>query len=134
MSNLLLLSKLLSPLLCNFFFCKPSRLALQHLYLLVKREVHLVTHGHQALCNMFIVLPQKVDREEEVVNVVEHYCVFVGVLLLLGEERDRVLAPVAKRVEVVRGMVTIVVAVSVTLSNRQLKYASNVLVYLPVCQ
>lgn len=47
---------------------------------------------------------------------------FVGVLLLLGKERDRVLAPMAKRVEMVRGMITIVVAVSVTLLKRQLLY------------
>lgn len=71
---------------------------------------------------MPIVLSQEVYREKEVINVVEHYRVFVGVLLLLGKERDRVLAPMAKRVEMVRGMITIVVAVSVTLLKRQLLY------------
>lgn len=38
-----------------------------------------------------------------------------GVRLLLSQERDRVLPPVPPRVEVVRGVVAVVVAVAVAL-------------------
>jgi hypothetical protein len=111
---------LFPPLLCNLFLAELPRLALQHLNLLVKRELHLVTHGYQALRNVLVVLPQQVDCEEEVIDVVEHDCMFIGVLLLLGKEGDRVLAPMAKWVEVVRGVVAVVVAVAVALLNSQL--------------
>jgi hypothetical protein len=41
----------------------------------------------------------------------------IGVLLLLREESDRMITPMAKRVEVVGCMVPIVVAVTVALLN-----------------
>jgi hypothetical protein len=106
---------LLSPLLSNLLLGKLSRLTLQHLYLIVERELHLVSHGYEALRNVLIVLPQQVDREEEVVNVVEHNCVFVRILFLLREEGDGVLAPMAERVEVMGSMVAVVVAVAIAL-------------------
>jgi hypothetical protein len=64
---------------------------------------------------MFVVLSQQIDGEKEVVDVVKYNCVFVRVLLLLRKERNWVLAPVTERVEVMRGMVTIIVTVSVAL-------------------
>jgi hypothetical protein len=68
---------------------------------------------------MVVILPQQVDGEEHVVNIVEHKRMLIRVLLLLGKERHWVFAPVAKRVEVVRGVVAIVVAVAVALDCRQ---------------
>jgi hypothetical protein len=64
---------------------------------------------------MFVVLSQQIDGEKEVVDIVKHNCVFVRVLLLLRKERNWVLAPVTERVEVMRGMVAIIVTVSVAL-------------------
>jgi hypothetical protein len=66
---------------------------------------------------VLVVLSQQVDCQEEVVDVVKHDCLFVRVLLLLRKECNRVLAPVAERVEVMRGVVAIVVAVSIALSS-----------------
>jgi hypothetical protein len=66
---------------------------------------------------VLVVLPQQVDSEEEVIDIVEHDCMFIGVLLLLRKEGGRVLAPMAEWVEVVRGVIAIVVAVAVALSN-----------------
>lgn len=85
---------------------------------MLKRKVHLVADRYQALGQVLVVLSQEADCDEEVVNVVKHDRIFVGVLLLLGKECSRVLPPMAKRVKVVRGVITIVVAVSVTLPER----------------
>ena len=65
---------------------------------------------------MLVVLSQQIDRQEEVVDVVKDDCLFIGVLLLLRKEGNRVLAPMAERVKVMRGVVAIVVTVSVALS------------------
>lgn len=78
----------------------------------------MVADGYQALGDVLVVLSQEVDREEEVVDVVEYDCVFVGVLLFLREEGDGVIAPVAERVEMMRGVVAIIVAVSVALFEK----------------
>lgn len=75
----------------------------------------MVADRDQALGDVLVVLSQEVDCKEEVVDVVEDDCVFVGILLFLREEGDGVIAPVAERVEVVRGVVAIIVAVSVAL-------------------
>ena len=84
---------------------------------MLKRKVHLVANRYQAFGEMLIVLSQQADRDEEVINVVEHNGVFVGVLLLLGKECNWMVPPMTKWVEVMRGVITIVVAVSVTLSD-----------------
>ena len=73
---------------------------------------------------MLVILAQQGDSQHEVVDVIEHECMFVGVLRLLREEGDGVVAPVAERVEVMRGVVAVVVAVAVTLKGRQ--YLCNV--------
>jgi hypothetical protein len=115
--RLLQLRILLSPLLSNLFFAEFPRLALQHLDFLFERELHLVTHWYQTSGKMLVVLAQQRDSEHEVVDVVEHKCMLIGVLLLLREESDRMITPMAKRVEVVGCMVPIVVAVTVALLN-----------------
>ena len=113
---LLQLSILLAPFLCDLLFGKLPCLALQHLNLLVKRKLHLIAHGYKTFGDMLVVLSQQIDRQEEVVDVVKDDCLFIGVLLLLRKEGNRVLAPMAERVKVMRGVVAIVVTVSVALS------------------
>lgn len=113
---LLQLGILLAPFLCDLLFGKLPCLALQHLDFLVKRKLHLVAHGYETLGNVLVVLSQQIDCKEEVVDVVKDNCLFVRVLLLLRQESNRVLAPVAERVKVMRGVVAIVVTVSVALS------------------
>lgn len=114
--RLLKLRILLAPLLSNLLLAELSCLALQHLDLLFERELHLVTHWYQAACKVLVVFAQQRDSEHEVVDVVEHECMLISVLLLLREEGDRVITPMAKRVEVVGRVVSIIVAVTVALS------------------
>jgi hypothetical protein len=64
---------------------------------------------------MHIVLGEQGEGDHQVVDVVEDERVLVRVLLLLREESNGVLAPVAERVEVVRGVVAVVEAVAVAL-------------------
>jgi hypothetical protein len=113
--HLLQLGKLLSPLLGDFLLAELPCLAPQHLDSLLVCELHLVTHRHQAAGNVVVILPQQVDGKHHVVDVIEYEGILIGVLLLLRQERHRMVAPMTKRVEVVRGVVTIVVAVAVAL-------------------
>jgi hypothetical protein len=76
-------SKLLAPLLCDLPFRELSCLALEHGYPLIMSKLHLSTHRHQAACDVIVVLPQQVDGQHHVIDVVEHKRVLIGVLLLL---------------------------------------------------
>jgi hypothetical protein len=62
-----------------------------------------------------VVLHEQPDRDHEVVDVVKDEGLLGGVGFLLPEEGDGVVPPVAPRVEVVRGVVAVVVAVAVAL-------------------
>jgi hypothetical protein len=106
---------LLSPFLCNLLLGELLCLTLQHFHLLLVRKLHLVAHGHQTTREMIIILPQQVDGEEHVVDVVEHEGVLIRVLLLLREKRHWVVSPVTKWVKMVRGVIAVIVAVSVAL-------------------
>jgi hypothetical protein len=99
----------------NLLLAELPGLAPQHLDTLFVCELHLVTHRHQTAGDVIVILPQQVDGKHHVVDVVEHEGMLIGVLLLLRQERHRMVAPMTKRVEVVRGVVTIVVAVAVAL-------------------
>lgn len=64
---------------------------------------------------MIVVLHEEPNGQHEEIDVVEHQGVFIGVGCFLFQERDRVVTPVAKRVEMVRGVVSVVVAEAITL-------------------
>jgi hypothetical protein len=64
---------------------------------------------------VLVVLAEQCDGEHEIVDVVEHKCMFVGVLLFLRKEGNGVITPMTKRVEVVGCVVAIVVTVTVAL-------------------
>jgi hypothetical protein len=81
--QLLQLSKLLSPLLCDLFFGELPCFTLEHSYSFIMSELHLSTHRHQAPCDVIVVLPQQVDGQHHVVDVIEHKRVLIGVLLFL---------------------------------------------------
>lgn len=68
---------------------------------------------------MLVVLAQQRDGQHEVVDVVEDERVLVRILLLLRQEGDGVVAPMPQRVEMVRGVVAVVVAVAVALWESQ---------------
>lgn len=74
---LLQLGILLAPFLRNLLLSKFPRLALQHLNLLVKRELHLIAHGYETFGNVLVVLSEQIDGKEEIVDVVEHDRLFV---------------------------------------------------------
>lgn len=59
-------------------------------------ELHLATDGHQATGDVVIVLPQQVNGEHHVVDVVKHECMLIRVLLLLGQECNWMIAPMSK--------------------------------------
>jgi hypothetical protein len=65
---------------------------------------------------MLIVLQQEPNGDHQVVDVVKDQCAFLGVGVLLVEECLWMVTPVTQWVEVVRGMVPIVEAVTVALS------------------
>ena len=109
--------KLLAPLLRNLLLTKLARLPSQHICPFLNRQLHLLAHRHQTSGQMHVVLGKQGEGDHKVVNVVEDERVLVGVLLLLGEERDRVLTPVAEGVQVVRGVITVIEAVAVALER-----------------
>lgn len=80
----------------------------------------LLADGHHALSQPGIVLAQQRDRHEEVVDVVEDQGAVRGICVLGLEEGHRVLAPVSHRVEMMRGVVSVIEAVTVALVNSQL--------------
>lgn len=64
---------------------------------------------------MLVILAQQRYGQHEIVDIIEHKSMLIGVLLLLCKERNRVVAPVTEGVEVVRGVVAVVVAVPIAL-------------------
>lgn len=72
---------------------------------------------------MLVVLAQQRDGQHKIIDIVEHEGVLINVLLFLRQEGYGVVAPVAQRVEVVRGVVAVVVAVAVALGSCVSKWA-----------
>lgn len=106
---------LLAKLDRNLPLTERPRLGTQHLGLFFQRHADLVAHGDEALGEVHVVLHDEADGDHDVVDVLEGECVLAGVLVLLLQESDGVLAPVAQRVEVVRGVVAVVEAEAVAL-------------------
>lgn len=79
----------------------------------------LLADGHHALGQPGIVLAEQRDRHEEVVDVVEDQGAVRGVRVLGLEEGHGVLAPVPHGVEMMRGVVPVVEAVTVALMDSQ---------------
>jgi len=113
--RLLQLRILLPPLLRDLLLCEPPGLPLQHLHALLHRHLHLLAHRNQATRQVLVVLAQQCDGQHEVVDVVEDQRVLIRVLLLLRQERDGMVTPVAERIEVMRGVIPVVVAVAIAL-------------------
>lgn len=66
---------------------------------------------------MKIVLANQIHGDEDVVNVTEDECPFLGVLVYLLDERDRVVSPVTARVQVMGSVIAIVEREAVALDN-----------------
>lgn len=77
----------------------------------------LVAHRHQTPGQVVVILPHEPDGDHDVVDVVEDEGAAVPVLRLGLHEGERVVAPVAARVEVVGGVPAVVEAVAVTLEG-----------------
>ena len=75
----------------------------------------LLSHRHDAVCQIQVVLLQDPVGHHQVVNVSEHEGAPFAVLALGLEECGGVIAPVTAWVEVVRGVPPIVEAVAVAL-------------------
>lgn len=115
-SALLQFGILLPPLLRNLLLAKLPCLTLQQCYPLLVCELHLIAHRYQAVSDVIIVLAQQIDRKHHVIDIVENKRMLIRILFLLRQKCDRVVAPVTKRIEMVRGVIAVIVAVSITLS------------------
>ena len=71
--------------------------------------------GHEAAGEVVVVAEQQAHREHQVVDVVEDQRLLPPVRPLVLHEVHRVLPPVPPRVQVVRHVIPVVVAVSVAL-------------------
>jgi hypothetical protein len=87
----------------------------QHIRQLFLRHLNLLAHRYQAIGEMVIVLHQQSECDLQVVDVVERKCTTGGVLALCLEKRVGMIAPMTAGVEVVRGVVAIVEAITVAL-------------------
>ena len=110
-SKLLLLLELLLDLLLG----ESSRSSLQHSSPLIQRQSNLVADGHKTLGERLVILHHESNSDHKVVDVVEDNGVLFSVSVLGLLEMHGVLAPVATGVEMVRGVVAVVVALTVAL-------------------
>jgi hypothetical protein len=75
----------------------------------------LITDRDHTFSQELVVLPKQIHSNENVIDVSEDQSIFLGIDILLLEERDRVISPVATRVQVVRSVVAVIERESVTL-------------------
>lgn len=112
-SNLLNLFAILG---LNLFFCERNGMPLEHFDSLLHRHADLcLPNGNHALGKVRIVLGKQLDRHHQVVDVVKDQCPIRGIGVLGLEKGSRVVAPMSHRVQVVRGVVTVIEAVAVAL-------------------
>ena len=90
----------------------------QHLHPLLVRHGNLLRPDrHKALGEGVVVFAEEPHCDHHIVDVVEDEGVLRGVVVPGLEEGDGVVAPVAEGVEVVRGVVAVVEAVAVGLTE-----------------
>ena len=99
----------------DFFFREPPRLLPEHVRQLLLTHVHLLPYGHEAVREVVIVLSHQAIGHHEVVYVLKDKGLAGGIGSFRSEKSAWVVAPVAERVEVVRGMPTIIEAVTIAL-------------------
>jgi len=102
-------------LFLRFGAWEPTGPTAQHIRTLFKGHVDLVAHGDKTLCQVDIVLAQQVHGDENIVDVSEDQCPFLGILIPPLEECHWVISPVATRVQMVRRVVSIIEGVTVAL-------------------
>lgn len=102
------------------------RLGPQHVRQLLLGHPQLLPYRHQTPRQFHIVFSQQRDRHHQVVNVVEDEGRASGVLRLGLEESAWVIAPMAQRIQVVRGMVAVIEAVAVALTDSKLALESTI--------
>ena len=64
---------------------------------------------------MQIILAKQMDRDEDIIDVSEHQSLLFGIAIFLFDKGHWVISPVAARVQMVRGVITIVERKAVTL-------------------
>ena len=97
----------------NLLLGEFPRLAPQHFRHLLPTHPNLLSHRHQRIRQMQVVLPQQRESKHQIIDIVEHQRAAVSVGFLGLQEMDGLLAPVAEGVEVVRGVVAVVEAEAV---------------------
>lgn len=95
-------------------------MSLEHGDPLIHRHPDLpLANGDHAFGEMRVVLAQERKCHHEVVDVVEDQGIIGGVGVFGLEECHWVLAPVAERVQMVRGVVSVIEAVTIALVEGQ---------------
>lgn len=64
---------------------------------------------------MLVILPKKIDSDEDIVDIPEYEGIFLRIAVLLLEEGNGMISPVTAGVEMVRGVVTVIERESITL-------------------
>lgn len=79
------------------------------------RHADLVAHRHETPRQVVVVLAHQSHCDHDVVDVAEHEGMLGRIPVLLPQEGHRVVAPVAARVQMVRGVIAVIVAEAVAL-------------------
>ena len=87
----------------------------EHFDTLLHGHVNLVTDRHETFSEMFIIAHHEPDSDHEVINVVEDERVLATVGLLALKEMHGVIPPVTEGVEMMRRVITVIVAVPIAL-------------------
>lgn len=102
-------------LLPDIFLGELARQALQKLNSPLHGEIRLRSQRHHALGKMLVIFGQQPEGDHEEVNVVKQDCSLFAVGFALLQKGDGMLAPMPKRIEMVRGVIAIVEAEAVAL-------------------
>lgn len=101
----------------DLLLAEPLRFTPKQSHELLVGLPNLVSYGHEAPGEVVVVFRQQPIRDLDIINVVKYQCP-LGLVLVLGlDDGRRVVTPVTPAVQVVRGVVAVIEAVTVTLDG-----------------
>lgn len=106
--------------LCSdFFFREPTGFCPQHRRNLIQIHSDLVAQRNKTFGKIPVVFLQQLHCHHDVVNVAKDQRTFPGVSVLLLNESDWMLSPMAAGVEMMRGVVSVIVTISIALYRKK---------------
>lgn len=103
----------------DFLLREPTGLCPQHRRDLIQVHSDLVAHWNKTLGKIPVVFLQQLHGHHDVVDITEDQRVFPGVGVLLLDESDWMLSPMTPGVEVMGGVVSVVVTISIALCGKR---------------